>query len=618
MLNTKKLLYILPDVTYVAELLPGKKEHSFAIQSFRQINGTFLDDDNLIAENIEKLMAKIEAEEYHIILPDFLFTNTIVEVAETSETKAIQYVKEKLLPNLEMNKDTHEFSITVLTQHLGKYKIQLSALEKEAVLPIAQSAKAHNITISAVSPLSWTLKAVISLEPSISVVQVGGMLYAALHYIGIDQTTTAKTDEIDNIVETIKTLKGAEPSIQTVYLLTNELVETNLKATLSGTLPIQQLATFKEEDTQMPSYVRHLIESNMKTLDIADFPVPRFSLPAVTAAMASAAQAMVAETTDLPDIEEVSVPKPVAATLDTAVHEANPLPTPNFDLPKPQTQLSAPIDPTLLTPPTPPVPAPVATEVAPVEPSVTATPVAVSEESLSPSEVVAHSNVTPVEDIISTFAATPEAPKEAPKAEVSTPSPVIAAAPAPMSAPTPAKSTVIKNQNGVSPMLKMIFIGLAVFAVTVAAGVGLTLGLLTLTQNKDTLSETPLVTSPTPIASPVATATPAPTATGSAKPATGSAQTTAKTQKILVVNATTTAGYAGKTKTSLEKAGYKGVKAANAKGTYEPGTYLLLPAADATLTSQLGTDSGLTLTTADGFTVEDPKAEFDAVIVLAE
>src|SRR5690606_30942769 len=132
MLNTRKLLYILPDVAYVAELLPTKKEHTFAIQAFRQITGEFLnEDDDLIAENIEKLFSKIEPETYHLVLPDFLFTNTILEIKETQESKVKQYIKETLLPSLNLSKDTHEIETFILTQYGNTSKIQLTALEKE-------------------------------------------------------------------------------------------------------------------------------------------------------------------------------------------------------------------------------------------------------------------------------------------------------------------------------------------------------------------------------------------------------------------------------------------------------------------------------------------------------
>ncbi len=102
MLNTRKFLYILPDSAYIAEVLPTKKAHTFAIQAFRQINGHFINEDEFIAENVEKLIKKIEPEEYHLILPDFLFTNTIVDINQTSETAVKNYLKEQLLPNLSM------------------------------------------------------------------------------------------------------------------------------------------------------------------------------------------------------------------------------------------------------------------------------------------------------------------------------------------------------------------------------------------------------------------------------------------------------------------------------------------------------------------------------------
>src|SRR5258708_17862079 len=240
MLNTKKYLYIMPDSAYIAELLPAKEEHTFTIQVFRQINGEFLDDNEFIAENIDKLIKKIDPDEYHIILPDFLFTNTIVDINETSDNEVKKYLKEELLPNLGLSKETHELDTFILTQHKGKSKVQLSALEKSLLAPLQKACEEQKINILNISPLSWTIKSIVSLEPSLSTIQMGGMLYLAQHYIGIDQAISFTTEEAANIVETVKTLKGADPNIQTMYLLTNALVENDMKEKLSGTLPIQQ------------------------------------------------------------------------------------------------------------------------------------------------------------------------------------------------------------------------------------------------------------------------------------------------------------------------------------------------------------------------------------------
>lgn len=278
MLNTKKLLYILPDVAYVAELLPGKQEHVFTIHAFRQINGDFLDDRTFIAENVQKLMGKLESDEYHLILPDFIFTNTILEVKETTQTKIDAHLKDKLLPDLGMTPDSHYIDTFVLTQLKDTSKVQLSALDKDLIQPVVNAVQNTGVTVSHVSPLSWTTKAMISLEPSISIIQLGSMLYLAQHYIGVDQTTSQKLEDTENLVESIKTLKGGEPSIQTLYLLTNELVEKQLKDAVSETLPVQQLTQFSEGSSEMPHFVKQVIETAMRTLDISDFPVPQFSI----------------------------------------------------------------------------------------------------------------------------------------------------------------------------------------------------------------------------------------------------------------------------------------------------------------------------------------------------
>src|SRR5476651_1912074 len=117
MLNTKKFFYILPDAAYIAEVLPTKKAHTFSIHAFRQINGSFIDENEFIAENVQKLNRKIEPEEYQLILPDFLFTNTIIDVNETKEAAVKEYIKEKLLPTLDLSKETHEIDTFILTQH---------------------------------------------------------------------------------------------------------------------------------------------------------------------------------------------------------------------------------------------------------------------------------------------------------------------------------------------------------------------------------------------------------------------------------------------------------------------------------------------------------------------
>ena len=158
-------------------------------------------------------------------------------------------------------------------------------------------------------------------------------------------------------------------------------------------------------------------------------------------------------------------------------------------------------------------------------------------------------------------------------------------------------------------MLKMIAIATVVFVMTVGTGVGL--GFMYLSWSKNTQTQTPLP--PIIVPSPIPSPTPSPTP--SASP---SASLNKSTIKLLVVNSTTKAGYAGQIRTKLNSAQFTNVKAANAKGEYQTGNYLLLVSPDPTLSSELEAATSLTLTYLDKKNVEDPQNQYQAIIVLAE
>src|SRR3990167_3214113 len=566
MLNTQKLLYILPDVAYIAELLPTKKPHAFSIQSFRQINGTFLDENEFIPEHVFKLFNKLEKNEsYTLILPDFLFTNTIVTINETSEAKIKQYLKTTLLPQLTLDAKTHLIETFVLTELKGSVRVQLSAIEHSVLAPIRVGAQAATVSIASVSPLSWAIKSIVSLEPSITVLQIGNTLYSALQYIGVDQTMQTTVDETEVIAETIKTLKGAEPSIQTIYLLTNELVEKRLAGLLSNTLPLQQLNSPADDVEKMPSYVRQIIESSMRTFSIEDFPVPKFPLSPAT------------------DLEIATYQTQLAAMPQGEVMPAADLPKPikQAELPEPEDLLLA---------------------------------------SGEQEDVQINDDTSdPIEEVASVAPAGVDAPKKTVVREIN------------ISQFTPSKEPdktltsqntmpettalpVIKNKQTAAPMLKMVFITIAAFAVTVSVGIGV--GLLFLKFSGSSQSETsPVVMVEEPATTPAASITPAPDASPAAS------IDTAKL-KMLVVNATAKAGYAGTIKSQLTEADFSTVTAGNAKGKYEKaGTYILFSKTykkNVELITLIEKVTKLTLSEMPDKTTEDPADAYDAVLVLAE
>src|SRR3972149_7353151 len=201
--GVKHFLYLLPDVAYAVELVPNKDGNGYIIRDYLQVNGEFMDDNLILPESMEKLADKLQPQAYDLILPDFLFTNTVVNVDKTGEEEVKRYVNEELMPTLELSKDTHNIQSFILTEHKGSAKVQLSALELSVLDPLREAFNGENgPTIKSVYPLSWTLKSLISLEPSISIVQLGANLYLAQHYIGVDKANNASAEAAENLVET--------------------------------------------------------------------------------------------------------------------------------------------------------------------------------------------------------------------------------------------------------------------------------------------------------------------------------------------------------------------------------------------------------------------------------
>ncbi len=636
MLDTQKLLYILPEVAYIAEGLPGKKPHSFSIHSFTQINGSFLDENSFIAANIQKLFSKLEpSEKYHIILPDFLFTSTIVSIKEKSDTQIKEQLQSNTFPQIGITKDTHLIDSAVLNEIRGTSRVQLSAIEKELLAPLRVAVQDHAVTVAGISSLSWVIKSLISLEPSISVLQMGSHLYVCEHYIGIDQASYAPADDVASIAETIRTLKGSEPSIQTVYLLSNPLVEEKLKEQLNKTLPIQQMAGTADEEERMPASVKEVIEYSFKTLSIPDYPVPIFVLTKPTAdevasfGAAATTAASVGEKED-EEVEETELPKPSTPDKKITDEAEDATPATASILPTATTAAaSMAIAPSAAAA----IPLPLATNMPnPVDSMTTSTDEDVEYDEISSGDVAKElpekKKAIEVDDapVLKPEVVTPSATARpsletavvTPKADedidlrqfvqaqsVTEPTKVVAES-TQVAKPLP----TIKNKSGVKNMLRMIFIALAVFAVTVAVGVGGGLAILKFSGSAGSTEETPIVaveTTPTPEAT--ATPEPTPDATESATPA---------NLKILVVNATTKAGYAGTFKTKIEQAKLGTVTATNAKGKYDGGYVTYMKERNDAILTRLDTATDVETTFDEAAKAEDPQGTYDLILVLAE
>ena len=555
--GVKHFLYLLPDVAYAIELVANKDGNGYVIRDYLQVNGEFMDDNIILPESMEKLANKLQPQAYDLILPDFLFTNTVVNVEATGEEAVKKHVDEKLMPNLELSPETHGIQSFVLTERKGQSKVQLSALEYSVLDPVKQALGGdHGPSIHHIYPLSWTLKSLISLEPSISIVQMGGNLYLAQHYIGVDQANNASAEDAEKLVETVKTLKGAEPSIQTLYLLSSMLVENKLRAGLKATLPMQQLASDSEE-SEMPSYVKQVVEAGAKTLSVADYKVPVFIMGTGISSAAIAAketQPKEAMNKDEDTAAEKTLPTPTEVGTEPATAD---------EMAKKQVLEFA------------------------DEPAAVAEKPSMEKKPAKPEAVdlAQFSDQTEVDE-----EAEPAKPMDKKADEPMKTMPVM-----------PPRKPIIKNERGVNSMVRMIVICLISFFVTVGIGLGIGLGLLTFTK-----PSTPEQTvEPTPTVEVTPTPTPTPTINRA-------------DYDVLVVNATTTAGLAGVIADKLETAGFEDVAAQNAKGDYETGNYVLMAEDNPELVSLLSGDTGLILEFAEGKALEDADDTYTLVIVLAE
>ena len=328
MLKINNLLYILPEMAFTATVGETPKPDYFFVQSFHQINGEFMRDENFVHDSLRKLFERVEEGTYILVLPDFLFTDTIVNVPATDDVKIAEYLRDQLLPRIEVSTFSHETRTTVLLQRKTTAKVQLSAFEKELAATIKLAIGSRKIDIAEIVPLSWTLKAAVSLEPSLTIAQLGERLYLAEHYIGINQTVNAPLTDLDIIAETVKTLKGSDPNLQTTYLLTSVLVEEKLKKILLKTLPVQQLTEPTDEEAKIPSYVKQIIEVSARTLSLSEFAVPRFSLN-IDDVMSAAAPSSTnpsgsSQKTSEPDITTAPAAVAVASVSESVVAVAEP------------------------------------------------------------------------------------------------------------------------------------------------------------------------------------------------------------------------------------------------------------------------------------------------------
>lgn len=639
MLNASKILLVLPEVAFAAELLPGKQPNTFSIQNCSQYLSPFLEGIKFNGEKLYKLFHRIQKDEpYALVLPDDLFFNKIVSVSKESDSAIRDELKGVILPSLNVSEETHDIVTTVLNVHKGETRIQISAVSRAVLGPIRAVAEKTGATISNVVPLSFALKSIISLEPSVSAVQLGDSLYIAQHYIGVSDCQRVPATEIEKAVELIKGFKKAEPSTMTVYALTNPLIGSQLKEGLKQIIPLQQMSE-TVEGSKLPGAVTTAIESIARSLS-SDFPIPLFDLgkasrdeldALVVGNAGDDADELDDDTSSIAEVDTKAIeeedeaeavpaekapsrvaPEPVDEKVEAEGEETMPKVTTveeiqveESDLPKPShlggaaavaaaAKQTADEGPTIKLDalselgdePTPSVQK---------TPDITIGKVKDLEESLEEKVAILGNKAESTVDLSALSRAQSGSSTDNVK-------------------PVPSK-------DGGKKMNKMILTTLGVFLITVLLGGAA--GFWFIRFNQSSESETPTVTvEPTMEPEPVVEQN------ETAEEATESAQTTdlgaeeKAALSIYVVNATGRSGHAGTFRTRLTTAGFSTVAVGNTnseEGYEDEGNFIFMKDGSNALLEALSTATKLTLTEdADLATVEDSAGKYDVIIVLNE
>lgn len=642
MSTATKILILLPNLAICAELLPTKKPHSYSIATLSTHSLEVMQKGGFNILALEKIFSTLEKDgSYHLILSDSLFTQTIQTINAESDSAIKEEIKSKILPALDLSTNTHFLVPTVLNQHKGATRVQLTAIEKELLLPLRVIAGKHSIDLNSLTSLSWSIKSMITLEPSVSVIELEGILYIAQHYIGVENCASFNHLELKSAGALISSFKKSEPSTMSVYAISSAEVASNLRDLIKLELPLQKMneATQASESDEVTTC---LLETIAKTISITDFPVPYLQLPkatgleikeylAVNSATDSSFKNSVTINQAVNDIKENKGEiMPAQANTDSKKEMEV---VQNEESAKEEEGLK------IKTSSSTPVVAPNSSEPLP-KPTAVTTSISENLQSSPQNNSIANNENINSEAQPSINTTSIGQKLNSSSSTVQTGIDLTQFAGGQLGSSSQQLKPV-QNNDGGKPMMRMIIVMVVALVVTVSLGVGV--GMYITNQAKKDATPTPVVSvqpepeieevaidedaspstdaSESAQASGSATATTSATKANTANKATASAtQTDVKKSKILVVNATGRAGLAGTVKDTLTKAGFTNTSTGNAKGTYEEkGNFVFVKGEDASIVDFLEDATKLTLTLNEDLgKVEDPQGSYAVVIVLNE
>lgn len=543
------ILFLSPDASFFAELHTGKKPQ---LKNVVKIDFPLIEDGVVQKTHLRDALQELAPKQLHIILSDELFLHHIADFPVKSKETLEEQIANKVG---EVFPDQNE-SMHIVTLDLAKTNkiqtIQISAVTKKNLQNIAEATAEADVSVKMLIPASFVVKAFVSVDPSLFILQTPSALLVTSHYIGVESAERIEGNDLKSLTKSVKKLKDDHSYIQHAYVTAPKADSQKIADALEEIMPTQAVtipSVEAEEDT--PDFFKIIIIGYKDVIE-NKFPFPEFHLPEVEVSAISEDE----EEVDPIEVEDEPV---VTASVTTA---------------------------TVTT-----------ATVASSEKAELADVFEDEAEDIEEEKVVATKEVK-------VSAPEPQLEEEEVKVEEKPKAPVKTVEIKDVQSTQRLSSK--KQSKGLFSYI-LLTVGVALVISLIGGGIVISQQAL---QNSsgEQVSPTDEIT-PTPMAEAEPTATPTPEVTPIPK----------DEINILVVNATSIAGYAGETSDTLEEAGYENVTAANAKGEYEDGTFIMVKDEEQTqLIAQIVSDSDLELETLEYSDVEDTQERYDVIIVLNE
>lgn len=603
------ILFIAPDTSYFAKLATDAKTP--VLEDVTQIDAPIIKKNLLDAQALAKVLSSLETKSIHIIIADDIFFHHIGDFPTNDRISLEDHITQAI----ESAFPEQDEPLHIVTLDLAKtariQTVQITAMTKDNLQSLSDALHQSGVTAKTIIPASFVVKAFISIDPSLFILETPDAYLLTSHYIGVEHAVSVKNGDLSSLTTEISDLTGKHPHHQHVYLSLTTDSSKKVQDAIEEVLPSQIVDLPKVKTESDTPHVLKALALGYREVIENDFPFPEFELPEPSAPSATHGDQELIVKLPTPTLKTASIteetaiiaqPKPTEdkseadtkeeETLDdddegditTADTHQAVISNQNKDVENENEDepVMSKAEATVIAKHAQPV----------ITPVPTSTPPAVVAASIpsSASSVITPKPVTMVSKPILT--------------PVSQTSSATTESHAPATSPLVKAVSLNKKKRN---LFSYIILGTVIALIVAVVGGGVIV-------SRQAMESAPAPT-PTPDQQAVVAATPSPTPTPTPLPI-------AKDDvDILVVNATGKAGYAGATSTKLKEAGYENVSAANARSTYEDaGTFIMIK--DATemvgIDKQIATDAKITLQTIDYDKTENPSERYDVIIVLNE